>query len=110
MGGPLLCSKTAVEGASWPNSSCPFGPRKAAAAAEAVRNLRSPKSDEEEEEEDGGGGENGRHSEQRCGDDDDDDRKGLKDEIDDGENKEKQVSQSVSLHIFLPRTLPSLTL
>lgn len=36
MGGPLLCSKTAVEGASWPNSSCPFGPRKAAAAAEAV--------------------------------------------------------------------------
>ena len=66
-----------------------------AAAAEAVRNLRSPKSDDEDEV----AGENGRHSEQRCGDDDDVDRKGLKEEIDgddDGENKEKQVSHSVS--------------
>ena len=62
-----------------------------AAAAEAVRNLKSD--DEEDEVE----GENGR----RCEDDDhnDVDRKGLKEEIDgddDGENKEKQVSHSVS--------------
>ena len=76
-----------------------------AAAAEAVRNLRSPKSDEEEMDE--VRDENGRHSERRC-EDDDDDRKGLKDEIDNGENKEKQVSQSVSLLTFFVQINSSL--
>lgn len=67
-----------------------------AVAAEAVRNLKSD--DEEDEVE----GENGR----RCEDDDDVDRKGLKGEIDDGgENKEKQVSHSVSLQNFFCKEL-----
>ena len=54
-----------------------------AAAAEAVRNLKSDDEDDEVVR-----GENG----QRCGDDIE--RKGLKDEIDAAENKEKQVSQT----------------
>ena len=88
-----LVEAAAVAAASPTRSEAEEDEELNAAAAEAVRNLRSPKSDEEEMDE--VRDENGRHSERRC-EDDDDDRKGLKDDIDNGENKEKQVSQSVS--------------
>ena len=55
-----------------------------AAAAEAVRNLKSDDEDDEVVR-----GENGDNA--------DLERKGLKDELDAGENKEKQVSQTFSL-------------